>query len=133
MYAQTLRAFAASPQVAAAGYSKVQQQLAAANLVAGTLNMPRSRNLDGPMQEKLDRVDAAAIATDGSYITLIQRMAQNSTLFRFGLPMEQAHGGSVEAASQQAFDGLQQQKSQELARQAERTHALQPEPESPVR
>lgn len=95
--------------------------------------MPRSRNPDGPTQERLDRVDAATIASDGSHITLIQRAAQNSTSFRFGLPMAQAHAGSMEAASQQAFDGLQQQKVQELARQAERERAPQPEPEWPTR
>ena len=43
-----------------------------------------------------------------------------------GLPIEQAHSGSIEAASKLAFDGLQQQKAQELARQAERERAPQP-------
>ena len=47
--------------------------------------------------------------------------------------MEQARGGSIEAASQQAFDGLQQQKAPELAQQAERDRAPQPEPEGPSR
>ena len=132
LYAQTLRAFAASPQIAAAGYSQERQQLLAANLVAGNLNLLESRN-GPPLQERIDRVDAATIASDGSHITLIQRAAQNSTSFRFGLPMEQAHSGSLEAASQQAFDGLQQQKAQEIARQAERDLAPQPQPEGPSR
>ena len=132
LYAQTLRAFAASSQIGAAGYSQERQQLVAANLVAGNLNVRESR--DGhPLQERIDRVDAATIASDGSHITLIQRAAQNSTSFRFGLPMEQAHSGSIEAASQQAFDGLQQQKAQEIARQAERDLAPQPQPEGPSR
>ena len=78
-------------------------------------------------------MDAATLASDGSHITLIQRAAQSSTSFRFGLRMEQAHSGSLEAASQQAFDGLQQQKAQEIARQAERDLAPQPQPEGPSR
>ena len=119
LYAQTLRAFAASPQIAAAGYSQERQQLIAANLLAGNLHVRESRN-GPPLQERIDRVDAATIASDGSHITLIQRAAQNATSFRFGLPMEQAQAGSIEAASQQAFDGLQQQKAQELAQHAER-------------
>ena len=49
------------------------------------------------------------------------------------MPLEQARSGSVEAASQQAFDGLQQQKAQEIARQAERDLAPQPQPEGPSR
>ena len=52
--------------------------------------------------------------------------------FRFTMPLEQARSGSLEAASQQAFDGLQQQKTQELARLAERARAPQPEPEGPA-
>ena len=58
LYAQTLRAFAASPQIAAAGYSGEQLQLIGANLVAGNVNVRESRN--GPLlQERIDRVDAA--------------------------------------------------------------------------
>ncbi|PZO64888.1 MAG: hypothetical protein DI635_04560 [Pseudoxanthomonas suwonensis] len=132
MYAQTLRAFAASPQIVAAGYSQERQQLIAANLVAGNLNVRESRN-GPPLQERIDRVDAATIASDGSHITLIQRAAHNSTSFRFGLPMERAHAGSLEAASQQAFDGLHQQKAQELTRQAERDRAPQPQPDGASR
>ena len=131
-YAQTLRAFAASPQIAAAGYSGEQLQLVAANLVAGNLKVRESRN-GPPLQERIDRVDAATIASDGSHVTIIQRAAQDATSFRFGLPMEQAHAGSIEAASQLAFDGLQQQKAQELAQQPERERAPQPEPQGPSR
>ena len=100
--------------------------------MAGNVNVRESRN-GSPLQERIDRVDAATLATDGSHITLIQRAAQNSTSFRFGLPMEQVHRGSIEAASQQAFDGLQQQKAQELARQAERERVPQPEADGPTR
>ena len=132
LYAQTLRAFAASPQIAAAGYSEERQQLLAANLVAGNLKVRESRN-GPPLQERIDRVDAATIASDGSHVTIIQRAAQDATSFRFGLPMEQAHSGSIEAASKMPFDGLQQQKAQELAQQAERARAPQPEPEGPSR
>lgn len=47
--------------------------------------------------------------------------------FRFGLPLEQALGGSLEAASKQAFEGLEQRNVLESARQAQRDLAPQPE------
>lgn len=84
-------------------------------------------------QEKLDRIDAGTLSGDGTSVMAIEGKPGALAHFRFTWPLEQAHSGSIEAASQQAFDGLQQQKAQEMTRQAERERAPQPQPEGPAR
>ncbi len=133
MYAQALHGIAASAQLSGGRFPIEQQRLIAANLVAGMVSLPQSRMHGALTLEKLDRIDAVTLSSDGSRVIEIEGKPGALAHFRFRLPLEQAHSGSIEAASQQAFDGLQQQKAQELARQAERERAPQPQPEGPAR
>ena len=133
MYAQALQSIAASAQLSGGRCPIEQQQLIAANLVAGMVSLPQSRMHGALTQEKLDRIDAVTLSSDGASVMAIEGKPGALAHFRFTWPLEQAHSGSIEAASQQAFDGLQQQKAQEMTRQAERERAPQPQPEGPAR
>ncbi len=133
LYAQALRGIDASPRIPAGTFTAEQRERVAANLTAGTLGLTASRKHEGLTQEKLGRIDAVTLSTDGASVMAIEGKPGALAHFRFTMPLEQARSGSLEAASQQAFDSLQQQKAQELARQAERDRAPQPEPEGPSR